>query len=216
VLTSGRTFSGAEEFAYNLQTRKRAIIVGAKTGGGANPGGTETVNDHFAVWVPTGHALNPVTSTNWEGTGVSPDVAMKPARALLGAQKLALGQLISAACGDQRWQRQLRQRLADVERELGRPLAQATFTLPGFAEAQQACVVGSFNNWRVGEDQLRRGPLGWAATLDLEPGTYTYKFWVDGQWMTDPQNTETEITPDGYTNSVIQVRQNSSGEAHRN
>ncbi|MCE9593097.1 MAG: S41 family peptidase, partial [Planctomycetes bacterium] len=39
VLTSNYTFSGAEEFAYNLQTQKRATLVGETTGGGANPGG---------------------------------------------------------------------------------------------------------------------------------------------------------------------------------
>ena len=39
VLTSKRTFSGAEEFTYNLKNLKRATIVGETTGGGANPGG---------------------------------------------------------------------------------------------------------------------------------------------------------------------------------
>jgi len=51
VLTSRRTFSGAEEFAYNLQTRQRAVIVGDTTGGGAHPGGMQRVTDHFGVWV---------------------------------------------------------------------------------------------------------------------------------------------------------------------
>src|SRR5207244_11399604 len=37
VLTSSRTFSGAEEFAYNLKSLKRALIVGETTGGCANP-----------------------------------------------------------------------------------------------------------------------------------------------------------------------------------
>ncbi len=40
VITSSRTFSGAEEFSYNMQTQKRATLVGQTTGGGANPGGT--------------------------------------------------------------------------------------------------------------------------------------------------------------------------------
>jgi len=82
VLTSNRTFSGAEEFTYNMQTRKRATIIGETTGGGANPGGMMPVNDRFGIFIPTGRAINPVTGTNWEGVGVKPDVAVDASVAL--------------------------------------------------------------------------------------------------------------------------------------
>ncbi len=75
VLTSGRTFSGGEEFAYNLKTRKRATLIGETTGGGANPGGGVSLPEGFTMFVPTGRAINPVTGTNWEGTGVEPDIS---------------------------------------------------------------------------------------------------------------------------------------------
>src|SRR6516162_7458125 len=74
LLTSKRTFSAAEEFTYNLKNLHRATIVGETTGGGAHPGGPRPINDHFSVWVPTGRAINPVSKTNWEGTGVKPDI----------------------------------------------------------------------------------------------------------------------------------------------
>jgi hypothetical protein len=74
VLTSKRTFSGGEEFVYDIQTQKRGRLLGEVTGGGANPGGTRPLNSRFAMFVPGGRALNPVTKTNWEGTGVTPDV----------------------------------------------------------------------------------------------------------------------------------------------
>src|SRR5262249_36093703 len=74
VLTSKRTFSAAEEFTYNLKSLNRATIVGETTGGGAHPGGSRRINDHFAIWVPSGRAINPITKTNWEGTGVTPDI----------------------------------------------------------------------------------------------------------------------------------------------
>jgi len=90
VLTSRRTFSGAEEFAYNLQTRQRAVIVGDTTGGGAHPGGMQRVTDHFGVWVPTGRAINPITKTNWERVGVRPDLAVPSDQALRAAQLAAL------------------------------------------------------------------------------------------------------------------------------
>jgi hypothetical protein len=89
VLTSSRTFSAAEEFTYNLQTRKRATIVGETTGGGAHPGDVMSLPFGLTVFVPNGRAINPITHTNWEGTGVKPDVAVAADAALETAQKLA-------------------------------------------------------------------------------------------------------------------------------
>jgi hypothetical protein len=89
VLTSQRTFSAAEEFAYDLQCLKRATIVGETTGGGAHPGMGRRINDHFAMFVPTGRAINPVTKTNWEGTGVKPDIEVPAEKALGTAHRRA-------------------------------------------------------------------------------------------------------------------------------
>jgi hypothetical protein len=90
VLTSNRTFSAAEEFTYNLKNLKRATIIGETTGGGAHPGGTRVATDRFTVWVPTGRAINPITKSNWEGTGVEPDIKTIAADALETAQLKAL------------------------------------------------------------------------------------------------------------------------------
>jgi len=90
VLTSKRTFSGAEEFAFDLKNQKRATIVGETTGGGAHPVSGHTVADYFMVGVPFAKSLDPVTKTNWEGTGVEPDVKVPAADALATAQKLAI------------------------------------------------------------------------------------------------------------------------------
>jgi retinol-binding protein 3 len=89
VLTSRRTFSGAEEFSYNLKALKRATIVGETTGGGAHPVNGQRIDDHFMIGVPFARAVNPVTKTNWEGTGVEPDVKVPAAEALATALKLA-------------------------------------------------------------------------------------------------------------------------------
>jgi len=97
VLTSKFTFSGAEECAYNLQTQKRATIVGETTGGGAHPGGRVWLHDHFAVFIPTGRAINPITNTNWEGTGVKPCVEADADSALDVAHNLALKTIRDAA-----------------------------------------------------------------------------------------------------------------------
>jgi len=74
VLTSDQTFSGAEEFSYNMQTQKRATLVGQTTRGGANPGTLFPLNEKLEAFIPTGRAINPVTNTNWEGVGVVPEV----------------------------------------------------------------------------------------------------------------------------------------------
>jgi len=90
VLTSKRTFSGAEEFTYNLKNLKRATIIGETTGGGAHPGGSFRISEHFGMFVPTGRAISPITKTNWEGTGVTPDIMVPADQALLTARLLAL------------------------------------------------------------------------------------------------------------------------------
>jgi C-terminal processing protease CtpA/Prc len=89
VLTSNYTFSGAEEFSYNMQTQKRATLVGETTGGGANPGGTFPINPQLMVFIPTGRAINPITGTNWEGVGVVPEVKTTAEEALDKAIALA-------------------------------------------------------------------------------------------------------------------------------
>lgn len=95
VLTSNYTFSAAEEFTYNLKNMKRATIIGETTGGGAHP-----VNTHcfeglpFVFRLPYGRAINPISGTNWEGTGVEPDIKVPKEEALETAQLEAMKNLI--------------------------------------------------------------------------------------------------------------------------
>ncbi len=89
VLTANRTFSGAEEFAFDLKNQKRATIVGETTGGGAHPVSGHPIADYFMIGVPFAKSLDPVTKTNWEGTGVEPDVKVAASDALTTAEKLA-------------------------------------------------------------------------------------------------------------------------------
>lgn len=116
VLTSRNTFSGAEEFAYNLQALRRATIVGDTTGGGAHPGGMQRITDHFGVWVPTGRAINPITKTNWERVGVRPDVAVASDLALRTAHLAALRRLRESASDPERRQA-IDRAITDVERD---------------------------------------------------------------------------------------------------
>ncbi|WP_447035254.1 S41 family peptidase [Streptomyces sp. DSM 118878] len=90
VLTGSRTFSAAEELAYDLQQLGRAVVVGEATTGGAHPREGWTVHPHLEASIPVGRSVNPVSGTNWEGTGVRPDVPCPAAEALDRAQALAV------------------------------------------------------------------------------------------------------------------------------
>nr|MBN2276187.1 S41 family peptidase [candidate division Zixibacteria bacterium] len=94
VLTSSFTFSGAEEFTYNLKNLKRATIIGETTGGGAHPvEGRIFPNLYISMSLPYGRAINPISGTNWEGTGVDPDIKVPRDRALDVAYREAINKL---------------------------------------------------------------------------------------------------------------------------
>jgi hypothetical protein len=102
VLTSGRTFSAAEEFTYNLKNLKRATIVGETTGGGAHPVRSHYLADvRIMAFIPFGRAVNPITGTNWEGTGVAPDIQVPADNALQTAHLDALKKLQGKAKDDE-------------------------------------------------------------------------------------------------------------------
>jgi len=94
LLTSNNTFSAAEEFTYNLKNMKRAVIVGETTGGGAHPTDAMIINDHFGMSVPMGKAINPISKTNWEGTGIRPHYEVPRDKALDKALVIAIDSLL--------------------------------------------------------------------------------------------------------------------------
>ena len=117
ILTSSRTFSAAEEFTYNLKNLKRATIVGETTGGGAHPGGVRRINQHFGIWVPAGRAINPISKTNWEGTGIEPDLKVEARLALKAAHLDALKKLHESAA-DARRKEMLGHAIDQVQKDL--------------------------------------------------------------------------------------------------
>jgi hypothetical protein len=92
ILTSKQTFSAAEAIAYNLQASRRAVVVGERTGGGANPSAGMDLGRWFTVVMPIATTVLPATGTNWEGSGVQPDVLAEPALAMNVALSLAADQ----------------------------------------------------------------------------------------------------------------------------
>lgn len=96
VLTSRETFSAAEELAYDLQCLHRALVVGETTKGGAHPVAPQRLSPELTLRVPTGRAINPISKTNWEGTGVTPDVPVAASAALREAHARALRAILAA------------------------------------------------------------------------------------------------------------------------
>jgi Peptidase family S41/N-terminal domain of Peptidase_S41 in eukaryotic IRBP len=100
VLSSARTFSGGEDIAYTLQAQGRAQVIGETTGGGAHPTRMVPISETMAISVPFARSINPVTGTNWEGTGVVPDIAVPADRAYDVAYGLALRHVLAEAEAD--------------------------------------------------------------------------------------------------------------------
>lgn len=103
VLVSSRTASAAEHFSYALKARGRATIVGRTTRGAANP--IESVDFpelSVTVEVPAYKTTDPVTGTNWEGTGVEPDILSPPDQALFVAARAAAIQIMQTESNAER------------------------------------------------------------------------------------------------------------------
>jgi C-terminal processing protease CtpA/Prc len=94
ILIGKTTFSAGEGFAYDMQARKRAVIIGEQTDGGAHPGGSYRLHPHFEVFMPTGCPTHPITGRNWEGVGVTPDALVSAELALKAAHKMALEEIM--------------------------------------------------------------------------------------------------------------------------
>lgn len=81
------------------------------------------------------------------------------------------------------------------------------FSFPGFSDAGEVFLAGSFNNWKRDGLRMKKAANGWQLPLYLADGTYTYKFVADGKWHPDPGNRETVSDGTGGLNSVLRLGQ---------
>jgi hypothetical protein len=149
VLTSDGTFSAAEEFAFDLQRLRRAIVVGDTTGGGGHTVATrEFAFGGFRVRLrlPEGRAYDPRTGEGWEGVGIIPDTPVPVELALTAAHVAALDTLLASQGDDE-----MRARITWVRDGLRSDLQPAR---PSRAEL--AACVGTYGPRRV---VLRDGSL---------------------------------------------------------
>ena len=111
VLIGEETYSGGEEFAYNLKQLKRATLIGKTSKGAAHPPEPVFLTPDLIMEVPVGRSVNPVTNTNWERIGVEPDIEVPAEEALHFAHQKALTTLIAES--DQEWLRDFYQSALD-------------------------------------------------------------------------------------------------------
>jgi len=203
VLTSARTFSGGEAFAYHLQAQKRVTVIGEQTRGGANPGISIRLNDHFSAFIPGGTTINPVTHSSWESKGVTPDVPVKANMALFETHQIALKACIAKA-ENEKTRNYIENVLkyASIQPPVFRD---EVFELKGYGQAQAVYVTGTFNNWARKTIPMHKKDNSWVATVECEPGIAEYRFIVDEIPMLDPANKQV-MNGLEYTNSVRIVR----------
>jgi retinol-binding protein 3 len=183
VLTSGYTFSAAEEFSYNLKCLKRGTIVGETTGGGAHPVDGFVVDDRFVANIPVGRAINPITQTNWEGTGVQPDIEIESERALDRAMIEILETLAETGDDSARWGLiNLRSRLSPLE----------------LSASELAEYAGQYTDreLKMEGDSLmyrRKGRPSWSSLIAVDEDQFVIDGF-DGFLMTFERNSDGEIT----------------------
>lgn len=100
VLTDEYTGSAAEAFAYSIKALNRGTIVGDTTAGSAHNVDFEVIQRDFVMHIPVRRPVNPVTGTNWEHTGVEPNVAVPAAQALNKAYVMALEKILGKSQDD--------------------------------------------------------------------------------------------------------------------
>jgi CubicO group peptidase (beta-lactamase class C family) len=155
VLTSSRTFSAGEGFAFLVQERGRAEVIGERTGGAANPGRSYRVHE-FEVTIPNGRVRSAISGGNWEGRGVLPDTEVAAADALTVAHARALKRLIDVATGE--W----RVRLGQVLQALDVPAA------PALASSQAITATDSELAERVDALMKQGASSGFGGAVVLE------------------------------------------------
>lgn len=84
------------------------------------------------------------------------------------------------------------------------PLIDFSYTPPAGQTPTRVALAGAFNGWSSTSDPMEKGDDGvFRITHPIEPGTWSYKFVVDGNWIPDPENPERDTG--GHDNSVLRV-----------
>jgi 1,4-alpha-glucan branching enzyme len=88
-----------------------------------------------------------------------------------------------------------------------KPICKVKFSLSGdqYNSASSILLVGSFNNWQIGETPLKKTKGAWSVSIDLETGKeYQFRYLIDGNsWENDPEADAFVPSGLGSENSVL-------------
>jgi 1,4-alpha-glucan branching enzyme len=74
-------------------------------------------------------------------------------------------------------------------------------------QAKKVSVAGTFNNWDTGALSAKNDARGnWTVKVNLKPGRYEYKFFVDGSWVNDPKCSSCIANSFGTQNCVLVIK----------
>ncbi len=201
VLTSNNTFSAAEEFAYNLKSMDRAVIVGETTGGGAHDNRFVVLTDRYMMSLPFARAVNPVTKSNWEEVGVEPDVpasgdmTLKTALALASAS-LAEREGSSYANAFHAWHHDV----YDYALHPAKPDEEALQAYVGIYGPRTITFEdGSLFYQRRDRDKMKMIPMGPDLFMFDEPDWFRLRFFREGDRVVAVEGLTPEGTLDTHT-----------------
>ncbi len=81
-----------------------------------------------------------------------------------------------------------------------------TFNFSPSVPMKIVCLVGDFNEWKVGKDPMKKNSDGsFRIAKKLPPGRHEYKFYADGLFWDDPHAQEQTVNSFGTRNSVVTV-----------
>ena len=171
-LTSRRTFSAAEGFAYTLQQLKKAKVIGQPTAGGAHAARSFALGQGYVAFIPFTRIENAVSHTDWEGAGVIPDEVTSDATALAATKEMIYRQFLHVAT-DSTEKRKFTWLLNDLRTAL--PILEKNLTM----------YCGSFEEFTFFE---KEGQLYGTADLKGQPYTLAYldsNLFRGSQWQVE-------------------------------
>lgn len=118
ILVNNTTISAAEGFTYNLQQQQKAIAIGEKTYGAANPVKVFFIDNTYQLLIPISIGKNSITQTNWEHKGIDIDVKIDQEKALIKAHILALEKLIDSKINMELTTNELIEKIRELKIEL--------------------------------------------------------------------------------------------------
>lgn len=118
VLIGGRTISGGEGMAFQLQQSKRATLIGKTTAGAANFHYPLRLTAHLLSAIPSGYPIEAVSGGHWEGVGVLPHIAVPAEQAFDVGYRMALEHVLGL--GEEGARRQIAEDARAALTRLGR------------------------------------------------------------------------------------------------